>query len=152
METLTIETIIHAPIERCFDAARDLDLHVESMAHTKETAIAGRIAGLIELGEEVTWRGRHLGVVQTFTSRITAFERPYYFQDSMVRGAFQSFVHDHWFATEGEATRMTDVAVFAAPLGILGRGAEMLFLRRYMHRLLFIRAEALKQTLEQRSL
>jgi ligand-binding SRPBCC domain-containing protein len=152
METLRVETIIHASIERCFDAARDLDLHVQSLAHTNETAIAGRTTGLIELGEEVTWRGRHLGVVQTFTSRITKFERPFYFQDSMVRGAFRSFVHDHWFVVEGDQTRMTDVAVFAAPLGILGRFAEIMILRRYMHRLLALRAESLKQTLENRAL
>jgi Uncharacterized conserved protein len=148
VETLRVETIIRAPIEQCFDAARDLDLHVQSLAHTNETAIAGRTTGLIELGEEVTWRGRHFGVVQTFTSRITAFERPFYFQDSMVRGAFRSFVHDHWFAAEGDATRMTDVAVFTTPLGILGRLAEKIVLRRYMHRLLAMRAESLKRTLE----
>ena len=148
MQTLRIETIIAAPIERCFDAARDLDLHVESLAHTNEVAIAGRTTGLIELGEEVTWRGRHLGVTQNFTSRITAFERPFDFQDTMVRGAFRSFVHDQWFVVEGDRTRMTDVAVFAAPLGMFGRVAEIVFLRRYMHRLLVLRAESLKQTLE----
>jgi ligand-binding SRPBCC domain-containing protein len=143
-----IETTIRASIERCFDAARDLDLHVQSMAHTNEIAIAGRTTGLIELGEEVTWRGRHFGVVQTFTSRITAFERPFYFQDSMVRGAFQSFVHDHLFVAENGQTRMTDVLVFAAPLGILGRLAEKVLLHRYMERLLTTRAEIIKAALE----
>ena len=118
------------------------------MAHTNETAIAGRTTGLIELGEEVTWRGRHFGVVQTFTSRITAFERPSYFQDSMVRGAFKSFVHDHLFVAENGQTRMTDVLVFAAPLGILGRLAEKVLLHRYMKRLLTTRAEIIKTALE----
>lgn len=148
VETLRIETTIRAPIERCFDAARDLDLHVESLAHTNETAIAGRTTGLIELGEDVTWRGRHFGIVQTFTSRITAFDRPSYFQDSMVRGAFKSFVHDHWFVAEGSHTRMIDVAVVAAPFGILGRLVEKIVLRNYMQRLLTTRAEILKRVLE----
>jgi len=148
VDTVRIETAIGASIERCFDAARDLDLHVQSMAHTNETAIAGRTTGLIELGEEVTWRGRHFGVVQTFTSRITAFERPSYFQDSMVRGAFKSFVHDHLFVAENGQTRMTDVLVFAAPLGILGRLAEKVLLHRYMKRLLTTRAEIIKTALE----
>jgi ligand-binding SRPBCC domain-containing protein len=148
VQTLTIETTIRAPIERCFDAARDLDLHVESLAHTGETAIAGRTSGLIELGEEVTWRGRHFGIVQNFTSRITAFERPFYFQDSMTRGAFKSFVHDHRFVTEAGATRMIDVLVFAAPFGILGRLVESIVLRNYMRRLLTARGEILKRVLE----
>lgn len=148
METVTVEILIDASPERCFDAARDLDLHVRSLAHTNEVAVAGRTNGLIELGEEVTWRGRHLGVTQHFTSRITAFDRPRYFQDAMQRGAFKSFVHDHYFAAAGAQTKMTDVLVFAAPLGILGRIAEKLVLRRYLHRLLMDRATVIKKAAE----
>ena len=59
MTTITIVTKIHASPERCFDASRDLDLHLESMGHTGERAVAGRTSGLIELGEQVTWEGRH---------------------------------------------------------------------------------------------
>jgi hypothetical protein len=76
VQTITIETSIDACLEHCFDAARDLDLHMKSVANTNETAVAGRTSGLIELGEEVTWRARHFGVMQHFTSKITAFERP----------------------------------------------------------------------------
>jgi ligand-binding SRPBCC domain-containing protein len=145
MQTVTVHTLIRAPIEVCFDAARDLDLHVESMRHTNERAVAGRTSGLIELGEAVTWRGRHFGVVQHFTSKITAFDRPRYFQDSMQRGAFRSFVHDHFFVEENGQTRMTDLLVFEAPLGILGRIAERLLLRRYLERLLADRARVIAQ-------
>lgn len=144
MQTVTVHTLIAAPIEVCFDAARDLDLHVQSMQHTNERAVAGRTSGLIELGEEVTWRARHLGVVQHFTSKITAFDRPRYFQDSMQRGAFRSFVHDHFFVEENGQTRMTDLLVFEAPLGILGRIAEKLFLRRYLEKLLADRARVIR--------
>jgi len=64
MQTIRITTWIAAPPERCFDAARDLDLHLRSMAHTGERAVAGRTSGLIELGEEVTWRARHFLVTE----------------------------------------------------------------------------------------
>ncbi|MFL6246796.1 MAG: SRPBCC family protein [Thermoanaerobaculia bacterium] len=148
MQTVTIESWIDAPIERCFDAARDLDLHVTSMQHTNERAVAGKTTGLIELGEDVTWRGRHFGVTQHFTSRITAFERPHHFRDEMQRGAFHSFVHDHYFVAENGGTKMTDVLVFAAPLGVLGVFAEKLFLRRYLERLLTTRNEAIREALE----
>lgn len=147
VQTVTIELWIDAPIERCFDAARDLDLHVNSMQHTNERAVAGRMSGLIELDEEVTWRGRHFGVTQHFTSRITAFDRPRHFRDEMQRGAFRSFVHDHYFVAENGGTKMTDVLVFAAPLGILGLLAERLFLRRYLERLLTARAEAIRSAI-----
>lgn len=145
MVIVSVETRIVASPERCFDAARDLDLHARSMAHTGERAVAGRTTGLIELGEEVTWRARHLGVMQYFTSRITGFDRPRWFQDSMQRGAFRSFVHDHYFEASGDITLMRDVLTFTAPLGILGRLAERLVLRRYMTRLLEARAEVIRQ-------
>ena len=148
MESVTVETLIDATPERCFDAARDLDLHVRSLAHTGETAVAGRMSGLIELGEDVTWRARHFGLVQHFTSRITAFDRPRYFQDAMQRGAFRSFVHDHFFTEHHGRTRMVDVLVFSAPLGVLGRIAERLVLRRYLERLLTDRAAVIKAAVE----
>lgn len=147
-QTITIETWIGAAPQRCFDAARDLDLHVQSMAHTGETAVAGRTSGLIELGEEVTWRARHFGVTQHFTSRITAFESPHHFQDCMQRGAFRSFVHDHYFKEAGRGTAMTDVLAFAAPGWILGRIAETLLLRSYLERLLIQRAAIVKEAAE----
>lgn len=149
METIRVETWIAAPIERCFDAARDLDLHLRCFAHTNERAVAGRTSGLICLDEEVTWRARHFGVMQHLTSRITAFDRPRYFQDTMQRGAFKSFVHDHLFDTAEGRTRMIDVVAFAAPLGWLGRVAETLVLRRYLERLLTHRANAIRKVLEE---
>ena len=151
MQTVTVETWIGASVERCFDAARDMDVHVRSMAHTSESAVAGRTTGLIEMGEEVTWRGRHFGVVQHFTSKITAFDAPRYFQDSMQRGAFASFVHDHYFVARDGGTVMTDVLQFSAPLGFLGRIAEIVVLRRYLVRLLERRAVTVKEAAERAS-
>lgn len=145
---MTIELWIDAPPDRCFDAARDLDLHLVSMQHTGERAVAGKTSGLIGLHEEVTWRGRHFGVTQHFTSRITAFDRPRHFRDEMQKGAFRSFVHDHYFAAENGGTKMTDVLLFSAPLGVLGWIAERLFLRRYMERLLMSRAKVIRAAVE----
>ena len=148
MQTVMVETSIHASPQQCFDAARDLDLHMKSVAGTKETAVAGRTSGLIELGEEVTWRARHFGIMQHFTSKITAFDPPRYFQDAMQRGAFNSFVHDHFFVGREDHTTMKDVLVFSAPAGLLGRIAEKLILRRYLERLLVRRAVTIKEAAE----
>lgn len=148
MQTLTIETFIAAPPPFCFDAARDLDLHARAFAHTNEVAVGGRTSGLIELGEEVTWRARHFGVTQHLTSKITGFESPGYFRDEMQRGAFKSFVHDHLFEPRADGTLMRDVVAFTAPLGILGRIVEALVLRRYLTRLLTHRGVAIKEAAE----
>jgi ligand-binding SRPBCC domain-containing protein len=144
MITLWEITLIRAPIERCFDLSRSIDLHTESTARTGERAIAGVTSGLIGMGEEVTWRARHLGVWQELTSRITAFDPPRYFQDTMVRGAFRWFQHDHSFRKQSDgSTEMEDVLQFSAPPPILGRVAEA-FLAPYLRKFLKERNRLLK--------
>jgi ligand-binding SRPBCC domain-containing protein len=147
--TIRLTTHMAAPRERVFDLARSIDLHTRSLDWTGEEPVAGRMSGLIRLGETVTWRARHLGVRQRLTSRISAYERPAYFQDVMVRGAFAWMEHDHWFdATPEGGTMLRDEFRFAAPLGILGRIAETLVLRRYMTRFLERRNAVIKRVAE----
>jgi len=116
MPTITIETKVKAPLEVCFDLSRSIDLHTISTKHTGERAVAGVTAGLIELGETVTWRAKHLGVWQHLTSRITEYDRPYFFVDEMVKGAFKSFRHEHLFSEIVEGTLMLDVFDDTSPL------------------------------------
>lgn len=148
MGTLRFELYVEAPPERCFDLSRSIDLHVHSTAGTGEEAVGGVTHGLIGPGEEVTWRARHLGVRQHLTSRITRFDRPAHFRDSMVRGAFARFDHDHFFVPSGTGTLVREVFDYRAPLGPLGRLAEALFLDRYMRRFLLRRARVVKEVAE----
>jgi ligand-binding SRPBCC domain-containing protein len=152
MFTLRVTTTFAAPIERCFDLARNVEAHLKSAAHTGETAVAGRTRGLLELGDEVTWEARHFGVRQRLMIRITAFERPRYFQDRMIRGAFKFLEHDHHFESgDGGTTVMTDIVRFQAPLGPLGWLAERLFLAGHVRRFVEVRGVALKAMAESES-
>ena len=148
MPVLHLVTEIRAPIERVFNLSRSIDLHRVSMAGRHEEAIAGVTTGLIGLGESVTWRARHFGVVQRLTTRITAFDRPRHFRDEMVSGAFARFHHDHRFEPIPGGTRMTDVFDYASPLGALGRIADALFLASYMRSLLAERNRVIKEVAE----
>jgi ligand-binding SRPBCC domain-containing protein len=141
---IEIITDIAAPIERVFDLARSIDAHQESQTKHHEKAVAGRTSGLIEEGETVTWEAVHFGVRQRLASRIDAMTKPVHFRDSMVSGAFASFDHDHHFEEIPGGTRMTDVFDYTAPLGLLGRFADLLFLERYMRRLLEERNEVIR--------
>lgn len=148
MVEIVMDTFIAAPRERVFDLARSIDLHQRSLEHTRERAVGGRTSGLIGMGETVTWRARHLGVTQHLTSRISGYERPRWFQDEMVCGAFAWMVHDHYFDTVEGGTVLRDVFRFAAPLGPLGRVAEALVLRRYMTRFLAVRNDVIRRIAE----
>ncbi len=148
MPVIELSTLIAEPAPRVFDLARSIDLHTASTAATGERAVAGVTSGLIGPGEQVTWRARHLGVWQSLTSRIEIFERPRHFRDSMVRGAFRRFDHDHFFEPCAEGTRMRDVFDYTSPLGVLGRLADGLFLERYMRALLVERNRVIKEVAE----
>ncbi len=152
MPTINLQTIIAAPIERCFDLSRSVDLHMGSMSRTGEQAVAGVTSGLMGPGDEVTWEARHLGVRWRLTSRITVadYQQSHHFVDEQVRGPFAGFRHLHTFESlkDGAATLMTDAFSYAAPLGPIGRLADRLFLERYMRRLLEERNRYLKAVAE----
>jgi hypothetical protein len=144
-------TIIDAPIERCFDLSRSVEVHLVANIHSGELALAigGITSGLPELNQQVIWRAKHFGVWHNLTSKFTAIEPPTYFQATMVKGIFRSMQQDHYFRTlPSGATEMKDLFRVAAPLPILGPIAEALFLRRYMLALLRERNAVIKQIAE----
>jgi ligand-binding SRPBCC domain-containing protein len=140
---------IAAPIQRCFDLSRSIEVHLLGTERTGERAVDGVTTGLIGPGQFVRWRARHLGVLQHLTSKITAFDSPRYFQDTMIEGTFKFMQHDHFYtAISDSQTEMRDTFTFAAPLSVLGNIAEQLFLKAYMHRFLRHRNEIVKQVAE----
>lgn len=152
MPRIVIETLIEADAYVVFDLARSVDLHKLSAQKTNEEAVGGRTVGLMELGETVTWRARHLGFYQKLTSKLVEMDRPISFKDEMVKGAFKSFIHEHKFKALGDGkTMMVDVFEYQSPLGILGRFADKLFLEQYMTKFLKQRNAIIKQYAEMKS-
>ncbi|MES2765568.1 MAG: SRPBCC family protein [Bacteroidota bacterium] len=148
MPVIHLETEIHAPIEICFDLSISIDLHMLSTEATREKAIAGRTSGLIGLNETVTWHAKHFGVWQKITVQITAFKKPEYFTDEMVKGAFKSMKHIHYFAEKPYGTLMKDEFAFESPLGVVGKFVNWLILKKYMTNLLKERNRVLKEVAE----
>jgi ligand-binding SRPBCC domain-containing protein len=149
MPTVFLETVINAPIELVFDLARDIDLHVATTGNTKEKAIAGRMCGPVEQGDTVTFEAVHFGIKQRLSSRIMVVERPIYFADEMVSGAFKSLYHEHHFkALDENRTLMTDKMRFETPFGVLGHIANRIVLRRYMAHFLELRNANLRELIE----
>jgi len=149
MARIETTTRIAAPRERCFDLARSVDVHVRGAAATGERAVAGKTAGLLGLGDEVTWQATHFGLRLRLASRITRFERPDRFRDSLVRGPLARLDHDHEFQDDGAGgTLMSDRFDYGAPLALAGRLAELLFLTRHLRRFLDARNRELKRIAE----
>jgi hypothetical protein len=85
------------------------------------------------LGDTVTWRARHFGIVFRMTSAITEYDYPTRFVDEQQRGPFRRWWHEHTFtAMPGGRTQMIDVVEFQSPLGSAGSMADGLVPRHYM--------------------
>jgi len=149
MHRIYLETLVKTSLDNCFDLSRSIDFHVASLEHTNERPVAGRLSGLIELSEFVEWEATHFFVTQRLSSRITQMVKPHYFVDEMVDGAFKSFVHKHKFLRhKADEVLMIDDFRYEMPLGILGNFAEVLFIRRYLERMIQTRNRRLKYALE----
>ena len=148
MTTIKLLTMIQAPVHTCFDVSRDIQVHERSTEKTKERAIAGKTSGLCELNDEITWQATHFGIRQKLTVRITQFNRPVFFEDVMLKGAFQSMRHEHHFRAIGQGTEMIDIFKCEVPLGPIGKLFDRLVLRKYMTTFLSTRNEVIKAICE----
>ncbi|MBD3919508.1 SRPBCC family protein [Paenibacillus sp. PR3] len=150
MITLRTEIIINAPIQICFDYARDIEVHTKTVwPHTRELAVDGVREGRIGPGDSVTFEAKHLFVRQRLTSKIIEYQEPELFTDVMQRGIFKSLRHRHEFIEQDEKTLMIDILRFEAPLGIVGKIIEQLILKKYIKSFLEYRNNKLKKLIEE---
>ena len=148
MPIIVHRQFIKAPIELCFDLARNVDIHTQTTSNTKERAVGGVMQGLLVEGDTVTWEAVHFGIKQRLTVKVTLMEKPAKFVDVLLNGAFHSFVHTHQFIEKDGGTMMIDTFQYKSPLGPLGVLADILFLQKYMETFIASRAKSLKEIAE----
>ena len=148
MPTVVVETRIAAPIERCFDLARDVETHLRTSSSTGERVVGGRTSGLLGPGDVVTFEAMHFGIRQRLTSKIVEFDRPHRFVDEMVQGPFASLRHVHEFIDDGDAVVMRDTLIWKSPLGFLGAVADTCFVKRHMRTFMVTKQLELKRYAE----
>ena len=148
MPVIEHQRFIKAPVEVCFDLARNVDIHTQTASKTTERAVSGVTEGLLEQGDTVTWEAIHFGIKQRLTAKVTLMEKPHKFVDVMVKGAFHSFVHTHQFIEEAGGTIMIDKFQYKSPFGLIGVVVDKLFLEKYMRAFIVSRARALKKIAE----
>ena len=148
---IVIDTFIDAPPEMCFDLALSVEAHVESAAFSGERVIEpGRLSGTLQSGDMIAFEGWHFGIRQRFVARVGEVVRPRFFDDEMVHGLFKWLRHRHEFHEREGGTLMRDILEWEAPLGILGRIADLIFLRRHMWWFVATKQSHLKAMAEQR--
>jgi ligand-binding SRPBCC domain-containing protein len=136
---------IHAPIERCFLLSTSIDLVAETL---QMRPVSGRTSGLIVGQDRIVWKGWKFGLPQMHESLISGYERPAYFQDTMARGRFKFFQHDHHFTEIDGHTLLQDKVRFSLPLGWAGAMVAKYVMVPYISRLIRKRFYLLKQLAE----
>jgi ligand-binding SRPBCC domain-containing protein len=139
---------VNAPIERCFLLSTSLELVRQSLKFQLVGGQSSRATGLVEGGDRLMWQGWALGMPQRHESLISRYERPNFFQDTMLRGRFKRFQHDHSFTEIGGRTLLNDKVRFSLPLGVVTRPLGRLVVTPYVAGLLRHRLELLKRVAE----
>jgi ligand-binding SRPBCC domain-containing protein len=148
MPTIHLTTFIAAPVDVVFDLSRHIDLHIESMQAHQEEAVAGTRFGLIEKGDMVTWKARHLFKTRLLKVKITELKKPDLFFSEQAEGDFKMMTHEHHFKPCENGTIMIDLFHFESPYGLLGQWFNALYLNNYIRRLLEQRNKTIKEYAE----
>lgn len=151
MGRIQLQTLIDAPIERCFDLSRSVDVHLLSSTSAREKVIAGTTSGLMSLHDEVTWEARHFGIKQRLRTRIVEMNPPYSFTDIQVSGIFHQFSHIHIYRVEDGKTAMIDDMTFQCPFGFVGRLFADRIVTNHLRNFLIQRNQEIKRIAETQS-
>lgn len=147
VKVFTVSDTVHinAPIERCFLLSTSIELVQRSLGMRP---VSGKMQGLVEMGDRLIWVGWKFGFPQMHETVITAYDRPNFFQDTMGRGRFKTFSHDHGFTEIGGRTLLHDKVRFSMPLGFLGATVARRIVVPHIARLLQHRFMLLKRVAE----
>lgn len=147
--TLTETVEMAAPIDRCFDLARSVDLHVDSAGPLDGRAEAGRTSGLSGLNDETTWSARFFGIRFRVTTRTLICDRPTLYHEKIVSGLPRRFEHHYTFEMMGDdRTRMTDRFIVESRFWPIGALVDRFYLALKMTAALRHRLEMIKRVAE----
>lgn len=128
------ETLVRAPIERCFALSTHLAIVEITLAMRP---VSGRLTGSVAGGDTVRWHGWKWGLPHVHESLIEAFEPPVFFRDRMIAGRFAAFEHDHQFKEQADGfVLLRDEVRFSMRWGaaglMVGRGIVLPHVRKLM--------------------
>jgi ligand-binding SRPBCC domain-containing protein len=145
MFTISDSIHINAPIERCFQLSTNIALVGRTLGMRP---IEGKTDGMIGEGDRLVWAGWKFGFPQMHESLVTGYERPVFFQDTMGRGRFRRFQHDHYLIEIDGHTLLNDKLRFTLSFGWPGKVVARYVAVPYLCRLLRRRMLLLKRVAE----
>jgi hypothetical protein len=99
----------------------------------------------VQKGTLIHYALRMRGLPLRWTSEITEWDPPNRFVDLQLRGPYRLWHHTHRFIAEGDATRIVDEVLYELPLGILGRAAHRLLVKRDLEEIFAFREAKIRE-------
>lgn len=89
----------------------------------------------VRQGTVIRYKLRIRGLPLRWTSEIQEWDPPHKFVDVQLSGPYKLWHHTHTFVAEGSHTRIRDEVLYELPLGLLGKVAHWLSVRRDVERI-----------------
>ena len=148
MPYIHLSTFIAAPHDRVFNLSRSVDLHKHSMSRYQEKIVNGKVSGLMNQNDSVTWKAKHLFKDRILEVKLTLLKVPDFFVDEQVKGDFKMMKHEHYFKPIENGTIMIDQFRYENAYGATGRLLNKIYLEKYLTRLLEARNAFIKKVAE----
>ena len=142
MAIIRLTTWVNAPMERCFLLATNAEFY------SNHGPAPGTAYESLQIGDTLQWRAWGWGIPLSVTSRIDQLRPFNYFRETILKGRFRHFQHEHYFAPMDDGTRMRDEIHYSLPRGPLGGAIDKLLIRRCIHKMLHERHLRLKRAAE----
>jgi hypothetical protein len=107
--------------------------------------IVGATDAPVRLGTRIRYRLRLNGIPLRWESVISAYEPGRMFADEQVRGPYRSWYHRHLFRPVEGGVEIEDLVDYELPLGVIGRLAHALIVRRQLRQIFDFRQERMRE-------
>lgn len=82
-----------------------------------------------------------LGIPMKWITEIKNVEEGHYFIDEQRSGPYRFWYHEHWFEEANGQTLMRDKVTYGLPLGLMGRMANAMFVRKQLNEIFSYRKQ-----------
>ena len=98
----------------------------------------------LEAGSMIQYRLRLHKVSLRWKTEITDWQPPHQFVDLQIAGPYALWRHEHTFRAREGGTLMEDTVQYSIPLGLAGRAAHKIFVRRDIEKIFEYRAQKMR--------
>ena len=103
---------------------------------------------IMRLGARIDYKLSLFNVPLRWRTHITEWQPGLRFVDEQESGPYAFWRHVHEFEARGDSTLMHDTVRYAAPFGVLGRMAHVLFVARTLERIFDYRRDSIRSLLD----